>query len=83
MLLRDLHHALLAAVVRGRIEVGLRRYGTLLRTNNGRDPVADLVQEIGDAAQYAAQAVEAGRLDRVDYLDALRAFEVLLRSCRP
>ena len=39
-----------------REEVGERKYGTRLRTRNGRDPVNDLRQEVLDGVNYATQA---------------------------
>jgi hypothetical protein len=45
------------AVVEARKHLGIYKYGTLLRTQNGRDFLADLVQELGDAGPYAMGAV--------------------------
>jgi hypothetical protein len=45
--LRDLLH--------DRAMQGFKRYGKSLRSHNGRDPRADLVQELADAAFYACQ----------------------------
>jgi hypothetical protein len=39
-----------------RAEVGLRKYGTKLRVNNGRRAVVDLYQELMDALMYSMQA---------------------------
>lgn len=38
-----------------RIKVGKAKYGTELRTNNGRDALVDAYQEILDLAQYVKQ----------------------------
>lgn len=39
-----------------RAEVGERKYGTMLRINNGRRATVDLYQELMDALMYAQQA---------------------------
>jgi hypothetical protein len=38
-----------------RRDIGLTRYGSLLQSGNGRDPVRDLAEEIADAIVYARQ----------------------------
>lgn len=40
-----------------RAEAGLKKYGTYLRTMNGRDPLWDAYQEILDAAMYLRQLI--------------------------
>lgn len=45
------------ADVEARREFGLRKYGTLLRTYNGRDAAMDLYQELLDAVMYLRQFV--------------------------
>ena len=40
---------------------GLRKYSTLLRAHNGRDPYCDAVEELLDALAYLAQAREEDR----------------------
>lgn len=41
--------------------IGVRKYGTRLQPNNGRDPLVDLYQELLDGAVYAANdAIEQG-----------------------
>lgn len=44
-----------------RSEVGLNKYGTVLRVNNGRDCLNDLEQELLDALQYLKQARMEGK----------------------
>ena len=44
-----------------RSEVGLSKYGTVLRVNNGRDCLNDLEQELLDALQYLKQARMEGK----------------------
>lgn len=39
-----------------RADAGRKKYGTMLRVNNGRNALVDLYQEITDAIMYAAQA---------------------------
>ncbi len=36
---------------------GLKKYGTVLQTFNGRNPLLDLLGELIDAVQYATQAL--------------------------
>lgn len=40
---------------------GLQKYGTVLKTRNGRDPVVDCSQEVWDGLQYAMQAKMEGK----------------------
>lgn len=47
-----------ADLVRERVCFGVEKYGTRLQTNNGRDPIEDALQEIGDGMQYIKQAIE-------------------------
>lgn len=49
------HREILAADIEARREFGIKRYGTELRTHNGRSALTDLYQELLDACQYAAQ----------------------------
>lgn len=41
-----------------RKKVGLERYGTLLKANNGRDMLQDLYEELLDGANYARGEIE-------------------------
>lgn len=41
-----------------RREAGTKKYGTSLRTNNGRNPLVDAYQETLDLALYLRQAIE-------------------------
>jgi hypothetical protein len=59
---------------RDKAKVGLEKYGTRLRTNNGRDALADAYQEAVDKVMYLKQRlmeedIEAGR-DQLWQLDA-------------
>ncbi len=40
-----------------RVEMGLAKYGTALRANNGRDPLIDAYQEALDLVMYMRQAI--------------------------
>lgn len=40
-----------------RTDAGHRKYGTYLRTNNGRDALVDAYQEAIDLVMYLAQAI--------------------------
>lgn len=44
-----------------RRELGIERYGTSLETNNGRDALVDLYQELLDGAMYCRQKIEEDR----------------------
>jgi hypothetical protein len=41
--------------LKDRAEMGFKKYGTYLRTNNGRDPQVDTYQELLDAIMYSMQ----------------------------
>ena len=41
-----------------RAEVGLRKYGTELKSHNGRDALTDAYQEALDLCMYLRQAIE-------------------------
>lgn len=49
MVIEDMH---------ARKQVGMERYGTALKVNNGRDPLVDLYQELLDACSYIRQEIE-------------------------
>jgi hypothetical protein len=42
-------------VIEAQSAAGLKKYGTVLKTNNGRDALLDAIQELADALQYATQ----------------------------
>lgn len=46
--------------LRARAAAGLLKYGTALKTGNGRDALVDLYQELLDAAMYARQRIAEG-----------------------
>lgn len=50
-----------------RREMGTRKYGTSLKTNNGRNAAIDLYQELCDAVLYARQLIEEERSDRIKF----------------
>lgn len=41
--------------LKARSEMGEKKYGTKLRTDNGRNPLVDLYQELQDAIMYSMQ----------------------------
>ena len=49
---------LVVELMRKRKEFGMRKYGTPLRAHNGRRPMFDLLDELGDALVYYRQAIE-------------------------
>lgn len=54
-------HDLVIADVQARKEFGLAKYGTLLQTSNGRDPLMDAYQEVLDLCCYLRQELERRR----------------------
>ena len=48
-------------LVQKRDAFGRAKYGTGLQTRNGRDPIEDAMQEVGDLLQYVQQARMEGR----------------------
>lgn len=51
----------LIADMRERRDMGIRKHGTPLQPNNGRDAVVDCYQEVLDSIVYCKQAVIEGR----------------------
>lgn len=62
-----------------RREMGRAKYGTELRTHNGRDPWVDCLQEMLDAIVYAVQADMEGREVPDDVLVAFGALRDAVR----
>jgi hypothetical protein len=56
LLAADPAFAILIPDLEARVASGARKYGTRLKTNNGRNTDLDLYQEILDAMNYAMQA---------------------------
>lgn len=63
---QDVTAFLLDAIAKRR-EMGLKKYGTSLQTWNGRDPLADAMEEDLDRMQYLVQA----RLERADMAERI------------
>lgn len=59
---RDKAH-MLREDLKARAEMGRKKYGTMLRVNNGRKALVDLYQEVLDALMYAMQ----GSLESDDF----------------
>lgn len=53
--MRSFGHAQIADDIEARIRMGEKKYGTRLKTHNGRDAMLDLYQEVLDAMNYAKQ----------------------------
>lgn len=51
----------LAYQLEERVALGVRKYGTRLQTNNGRDVCLDIRQELLDGIMYAHQGVMQGK----------------------
>lgn len=59
--LRDFDLPHIADDIEARIRMGEKKYGTRLKSHNGRDAFLDLYQEILDALNYSQQLVIEGR----------------------
>jgi len=64
-----------------RAEVGLKKYGTYLKTQNGRDALMDAYQEALDLAMYLRQAIEERGASSTDNI-AGNAVMILMRDCQ-
>lgn len=49
--------------LKARVELGKSRYGTVLQTHNGRDPLLDAYDEAMDLVIYLRQAIEERKID--------------------
>lgn len=65
-------HDILAADIEARAVMGEAKYGTRLKTQNGRSAILDLLQELEDALMYSAQAFLEGRLSAHVFDDILK-----------
>jgi hypothetical protein len=75
--LRAVTSPTLFAELEARVEFGVRKYGTRLKTFNGRDVLLDCRQEALDGIMYSQQAVLQG----LPYADALRNAFIHLAQC--
>lgn len=48
---------LVLADINARVDMGLKKYGTVLRASNGRDALMDAYQEALDLVMYLRQAI--------------------------
>ena len=64
----------LRADLLARAEMGLKKYGTKLRAQNGRSAMLDLYQEILDAVMYAQQGRVEGDRTAGKYVEILLSF---------
>jgi hypothetical protein len=71
-------HPILQALLVERRAQGRERYGTKLRTRNGRNARADLLQEVLDAYIYAGQDLAERRT--ADAGRRVRLLEILVRE---
>lgn len=63
-----------------RAEQGLKKYGTKLRTVNGRRAIVDLYQELLDAVMYSMQARLEGDGDAGRLVEPLLAFSAQIAA---
>lgn len=61
--LRTIGRVDIAEDTEARIRLGEKKYGTRLKSNNGRDAMLDLYQEILDGCNYAKQLVVENKDD--------------------
>lgn len=61
--LRALGHVDIAEDIEARIRMGEKKYGTRLKSHNGRDAYLDLYQEVLDGINYSKQLVIEGLED--------------------
>ena len=54
-------HDLAVEVIKERREIGLKEYGTILQTNNGRDFLTDSIEEVADLLCYLVGAREEAK----------------------
>lgn len=67
-----------AALIAHRKQIGLDRYGTILHTDDGRNHWRDLVEELADAAAYAAALTANNQLSRLFVDDIVNVlFDIL------
>lgn len=45
------------SAIKDRVQLGRERYGTVLKTHNGRDALVDAFEEALDLVMYLAQAI--------------------------
>lgn len=75
--LRSMGHHDVADDIEARIRLGEKKYGTRLKSHNGRDAMLDLYQETLDAVNYSKQLMVEGRDDGNLFLTfALLAVEI-------
>jgi len=67
-----------AVEIQKRKEFGLKKYGTLLQDHNGRSPLNDLIEELGDALVYSQQACIEAVEDPFDRGKKIDVFNRLL-----
>lgn len=66
-------HPNVAEDLEARIAMGEKKYGTRLKTNNGRNALMDAYQEALDGINYAMQASMEGLCDQVTLLVFMNA----------
>lgn len=59
---------LVIGLMRNRKQYGLAKYKTVLQAHNGRDPMVDIVEELGDAIAYYRQWIEESKPEARKYL---------------
>jgi hypothetical protein len=77
--LRTLGAETIAEDVEARIRLGEQKYGTRLKTHNGRDAMLDLYQEVLDGCNYARQLVIEDKDDGMLFAQ-LVALAVLVKA---
>jgi hypothetical protein len=79
--LTDLSQAALISDIEARVASGEKKYGTRLKTNNGRNVDLDLYQEVLDSMNYSMQAfLQTGKRDYLDIFNQEVAIAVQVKA---
>lgn len=75
-------HDLAVEVIKERREIGLKEYGTILQTNNGRDFLTDSIEEVADLLCYLVGAREEAKQESQTAIAGYKRRNELLTESR-
>lgn len=75
-------HDLAVEVIKERREIGLKEYGTILQTNNGRDFLTDSIEEVADLLCYLVGAREEAKQESQPTIAGYKRRNELLTESR-
>lgn len=75
-------HDLAVEVIKERREIGLKEYGTILQTNNGRDFLTDSIEEVADLLCYLVGAREEAKQESQPAIAGYKRRNELLTESR-